>query len=463
MEIKRKPKLLLLNPARMERRGFLMNDFSKIPPLNLAIVAALTPGHWEVKISDENYIHHLFEPADLVGLTGYTSNAPRAYEIATAYREKGIKTVMGGIHASMLPEEALQYVDSVVVGEAENVWGEVVSDFERGQLKKIYRGEMGKTIHQPMPRHDLIHPDYIFGSIQTTRGCPFDCDFCTVSAFNGKQFRYRPLPDVLEELKAINKKFLLFVDDNLVGYSKHSYERSIELFTKMREMNIRMDWMAQVSMNVADDERVLKAAAKSGCRNLFIGFESDDEHQLQAMDKKLNLKRGVKKYDEVIRKIHKHGISVLGAFIFGHDTDTPDSMQKRAKYIVNSGVDIMQFTVLTPMPGTRLFNRLSAEGNITACNYPRDWRLYDALRPVATTPEMKTEEMNHLMKQVFTLAYNRNTCRKKFLRTLLSTRNFTTAYWCYVSNYNYYRVVFEEEIMLRDPDYRFWKRNSAFS
>jgi len=451
-------KLLLINPAREDRRGFLMNSFSKIPPINLAIIAALTPDTWEVKIQDENFVRHIPEDADLVGLTAYTSNAPRAYEIAGICRSRGIKTVMGGIHASMLPGEASLYVDSVVSGEAEDIWPGLLDDFENQRLQPFYCAEMEKVVHQPLPRHDLLHPDYLFGSVQTSRGCPFDCDFCTVSSFNGKQFRTRPLEDVLEEINAIRQRFLIFVDDNLVGYSKSSYERSVELFSKMSERKLHKDWMGQVSMNVADDPRVLKAAAKSGCRNLFIGFETDDDEQLKGMDKKLNYKRGVSKYDEVIKKIHRHGISVLGAFMNGNASDTKESMHRRADYILKSAIDICQLSVLTPMPGTRLYNKLKQDSRIVLNNYPGDWKNYDALRSVVNYEGMTADEMNDFMEEIFVKIYNRRAVRLKFIRSLINTRSFTTAFWAYVSNYNYYRMTLEDKIMTGDPDYIFWKR-----
>lgn len=454
-----KRKLLLINPAREERRGFLMNHLSKVPPINLAIIAALTPDHWEVKISDENFVRHTFEPADLVGLTAYTSNAPRAYAIAAEYRAKGITTIMGGIHASMCPDEASRYVDTVVSGEAEGVWGEVLADYEQGKLRPFYKASMEETVHQPIPRHNLLHPDYIFGSVQTSRGCPFDCEFCTVTSFNGKHFRTRPVEDVLQEISAIQKNFLVFVDDNLVGYSKSSYERSIELFSKMAERGLKKNWMGQVSMNVADNPEVLKAAARSGCRNFFIGFETDDEEQLKSMNKKLNFKRGVSKYDEVVKKVHKHGISVLGAFMFGNMNDTRESMRKRADFINRSSIDICQISILTPMPGTRLFDRMKSEGSIAKTNYPDDWKHYDALRAMVNYPGMTAREMDEFMQEIFVKIYNRRTVRFKFLRSLVNTRSFVTAYWAYVSNYNYYRMSMEDRIMAGDRDYIFWKRD----
>ncbi len=224
-----KKKLLLVNPVNPEFLKFGLRSEGRIPPLALGIIAALTPNDWDVKIVDENFgsLDH-FE-ADLVGITAFTCTVARAYEIADIYRKKGVITVMGGIHASMLPEEALQYVDVVVIGEAENVWKKIITDFEAGTLQKIYKGEFEELRNMPIPRWDLFHPEYL-GAIQTTRGCPMNCAFCSVTAFNGNRYRYRPIEEVLDELERIPKKFVYFLDDNIVGHCKESEERAINLF-----------------------------------------------------------------------------------------------------------------------------------------------------------------------------------------------------------------------------------------
>jgi radical SAM superfamily enzyme YgiQ (UPF0313 family) len=452
----KKLKLLLINPANQRRKGLRMRILSTYPPLNLAIIAGLTPEYWEIKILDENFDAFEFETADLVGFTSFTSTASRAYELSEIYRKHGIKTVMGGIHASMLPDEALQYVDSVVVGEAESIWYKVISDFEANTLQKKYKGELVELGGKPMPRHDLLSKEYLFSAIQTTRGCPMQCDFCSVSTFNGCQYRLRPINEVLDELEQLPTKLVFFCDDNIIGYGKKSQERAIELFKGMVDRGIKIDWTGQVSLNFADNEEVLKWAARSGCRMVLIGIESEKTEQLKETGKKLNLNMGVDAYAEVFRKIHRYGISILGAFIFGMDTDSKQALYDRSNYILKSSVDAWQTTILTPLPGTGLYNRMKSENRILFTNYPEDWSRYDFSEPVIVPGLMTNSELADSMRDIWTKLYNRKTVRKQFRRSLWNLRNLKFAMWGYISNYNYYCLTFEEKIRSGDPRYSHW-------
>jgi radical SAM superfamily enzyme YgiQ (UPF0313 family) len=271
--------LLLINPANKTGSGFIVNKDTRYQPLSLGIIAALTPPHWKVKIIDENFREFRYYDADLVGFTAFSSTVVRAYELAAVYRERGIPTIIGGIHASMCPEEAGRYVDCVVTGEAETIWPTIIDDFERSQLKPLYRGTLSNLILSPQPRRELFHPGYVFASVQTTRGCPMNCDFCSVTAFNGAHYRFRPIQEVIAEMKSIPQKNVFILDDNIVGYNTKAQERAIELFKAIIGSGIRKDWIGQASLNVADNEEVLKYAARSGCRMLFIGIESEREDQ----------------------------------------------------------------------------------------------------------------------------------------------------------------------------------------
>ena len=219
-----KKKLLLINPVAryIKRKSIFFKNYIDAPfqPLNLAIIAALTPDDWEIEIFDEIFEPFSYREADLVGITSYTGSAPRAYQIAEVYRSRGIPVVMGGIHASMLPEEAQKFVDSVVVGEAEGVWEQVIRDFEAGRMQKVYRPEMLPMEGAPFPRRDLLSDRYSSSSVQTSRGCPKDCEFCSVTAFNGQQYRNRPVEEILDELETISNRFIFFVDDNFVEKGK---------------------------------------------------------------------------------------------------------------------------------------------------------------------------------------------------------------------------------------------------
>jgi radical SAM superfamily enzyme YgiQ (UPF0313 family) len=419
-----------------------VNPSSRFPPLGLGIVAALTPDSWDVELIDENFEPFKYKEADLVGLSAFTAAASRAYEIANIYRGNGIPTVLGGIHASMLPEEALQHVDSVVTGEAESVWAKVVADFETGSMQRTYRGEWLDLGGLTKPRRDVFHPDYMFGSIQTARGCPMDCEFCSVTTFNGRRYRQRPVEEVLDELETIPQRMVFFVDDNIIGYGRQAAERALALFRGIIARGIKKDWFCQASMNFADNEKVLEYAAKSGCRMVFLGVEAESTDVLQEVNKRLNLKMGVGTYEEVFRRINRHGIAVLGAFIYGMDSDTRESLRRRTDYILDSRVDVMQTTFLTPLPGTRLFRRLQDENRLLYADFPADWDHYDmtevAFRPALMEPQGLAEAMDESARRL----YRRLPVWRKFAKTWRSTRSLTTAMWAYSSNINYRNVAF---------------------
>jgi radical SAM superfamily enzyme YgiQ (UPF0313 family) len=433
-------KLVLINPVNPARTGLTVNKSSRFPPLGLGIVAALTPEQWDVALVDENWEPFVYQDADLVGITAFTASANRAYEIAAAYRRRGVPVVMGGIHASMCPDEALRFVDAVVVGEAETAWPQVVADVEAGRLQRVYRGEWADMAGLPRPRRDLFHPGYIFASVQTSRGCPMDCEFCSVTAFNGRRYRRRPPEEVLDELETIPHKMLFFVDDNIIGYGEESREQALALFRGMVERGMDKWWFCQASLNFADDEEVLRWAGRAGCKMVFLGLEAEEVDALAEVNKRLNLRRGVESYAEAFRRIHRAGIAVLGAFIFGMDGDTPERLRRRAAYMVRSGVDVMQTTFLTPLPGTRLFERLRDEGRLLYSDFPRDWERYDMTevthRPQGMTPERLAQALTDANRRMYAWPV----LLWKTARTLWETRNPMAAMFAWQSNVNYRNV-----------------------
>jgi radical SAM superfamily enzyme YgiQ (UPF0313 family) len=443
-------RLVLVNPVNLQRVGLTVNPSSRFPPLGLGIIAALTPDDWEVALIDENFEPFKYQEADLVGLTAFTAAAPRAYWIAGLYRERGTPVVMGGIHASMLPEEALRYVDAVVIGEAESVWPQVIADFEVGRMQRVYRGDWLDLAGMPQPRHDLFHPSYMFESIQTSRGCPMDCEFCSVTAFNGRRYRQRPVEEVLDELETIPQKMVFFVDDNIIGYGRRAEERAIALFKGMIERGIRKDWFCQASMNFADNEEVLEYAARSGCRMVFLGVEAEDVDALDEVGKKMNLRIGVDAYEETFRRINSHGIAVLGAFIYGMDGDTPEKLRRRTDYILRSGVDVMQITYLTPLPGTRLFARLHSEGRLLYTDFPAEWDRYDMTEVTHQPASMEAQALADAMHESSSRLYSRRSIWRKFVNTWCATRSFTTAMWAYSSNANYRNVALGQGLAARE-------------
>jgi radical SAM superfamily enzyme YgiQ (UPF0313 family) len=435
-----KRKLILINPVNPARTGLTVNKNSRFPPISLGIVAALTPSDWEVEIVDENWEPFTYRNADLVGITAFTASAPRAYEIATAYRQNGVPVVMGGIHCSMCPQEALNYVDAVVIGEAEGVWSQVITDLLAGNLQKEYRGGWADLIEMPTPRRDLFHPGYIFASVQTSRGCPLNCEFCSVTTFNGQRYRRRPTEEILVELEGIPQKMLFFVDDNIIGYGRDSRQATLELFKGMVERKLEKLWFCQASINFADDEEVLGWAARAGCKMVFLRLEAEEADALQEVEKRLNLQRGVDSYALAFDRIHRAGIAVLGAFIFGMDGDTPQKLEQRAAYMMHSGVDVMQTTYLTPLPGTRLFNRYQAENRLLYTNFPQDWEHYDMTEVVHRPGTMNSDDLVCAMQKANQKMYSLPTLMRKALSTYLSTRNGMATMFAWSSNQNYRQV-----------------------
>ena len=427
-------KLLLINPVS-RKSGLLLSRFSTFPPLGLAYVAAVTPSGWEVNIADENINEFKFEEADLVGITAFTSNINRAYEIAQMYQERKIKVVIGGIHASMLPDEALQYADTVVVGEAENIWQKLIADFEHNRLSRLYVGpRVNLGQFKILPRRDLLHPQYFWHSVQTSRGCPFNCEFCSVSKYLGKEFRQRDVHQVLSELAEIKGKFLAFVDDNLIGYSPNSETRAADLFKGMIAQGLNLKWWMQTSINAANDEHLIELAAQAGCLFAFIGFEAINKNMLKDMKKGVNIKIGVKNYKKVVDVFHRYGIAVYGAFIIGSDFESRAYYKELAEFLVRSGIDIIQITLLTPLPGSDLMERLQKEDRIIYNNYPQDWDKYRFSYLVHQPQEVKPQTIyignNHIKKAIYSFpAY-----QYRLMRSFLSLRNNTSFYATYKFN-----------------------------
>ena len=403
-----------------------MSRFTTFAPLGLGYVAAVTPSTWQVKIIDENFEPFTYESADLVGITAFTSNINRAYEIAKIYRMKNTKVVLGGIHASMFPEEALRYVDGIVSGEVERIWHIVLDDFENSTLKRNYIGpRLDFEALDITPRRDLFHPNYFWQSVQTSRGCPFDCNFCSVSKYLGRAFRQRKPAAVLRELSEIQTDYIAFVDDNLIGYKQSSRLRANAIFEGMVHLNLNKKWWMQTSINAAEDERTVELAAKAGCMFVFIGFETIDRRALKEMKKGVNIRQGVEKYKKVVDTFHKYGIGVMGAFIIGNDYESASYYKKLADFINKSGIDIIQISVLTPLPGTRLMKALQAEGRIIYDDFPKDWEKYRfsylVHRPNGIKPDVVYTGDNYIKDRLYSFpAYH-----SRLLSTLVNLKSKT--------------------------------------
>lgn len=381
--------------------------------LAIPTLAAVTPPGHEVRVFDENIEEIDYGwGADLAGISVRTMFANRAYDISGRFRQKGVKTVLGGIHPSMCTEEALTHCDAVVIGEAEEVWGAVLHDAAKGALKRTY--EAGRKIDPkacPNPARLVLSKDKYFSDIiQTTKGYPFHCEFCSVYAYDGKTIRSKTVGQVVSEILELGsrdarykKRSIFFADDNIISDKKFARE----LFSALKDY--KLNWSCQASINIAQDDGILRLMKESGCGAVLIGFESMSEENLSRMDKKTNMRLG---YMEAIKKIQSYGIMVHGSFILGYDFDTTSTFDELADFIDESGLLMPLINILTPFPGTKLFTRFNDEGRIMH----KDWSRYDAKTVVFTPARMTAEELQKGYKRTIKRIYSFDAILEKLNR-----------------------------------------------
>jgi radical SAM superfamily enzyme YgiQ (UPF0313 family) len=366
--------------------------------LTLTTLAALTPSDIDVRITDENVEPIDFdEEVDLVGVTGMIIHASRAYEIAHRFRERGVPVVMGGPHASSLPLEAKQHVDAVVRGEAEKVWTDLIRDFQHGSLKPFYRADDYCSMEGlPPPRLDLLKKDayMTINCVQTTRGCPYSCDYCHVTHFFGKTYRCRPLNEVITEVNRLEGNFLVFIDDNIAGNRQYAKE----FFTQLKPL--KKQWAGQASITIARDPELLRLAADSGCVSLFIGMESLSAANLESVKKSFN-RPG--QFEDAIKALHDFDIMILAGFIFGLDYDDEGVFERTLRFCERNRIELPSFFLLTPLPGTPLFQRMESEERLLH----QDWKQYNGatvvFRPKLMTEETLQQGFNWVCKEGYSL------------------------------------------------------------
>jgi len=369
-------------------------------PLALPTLAALTPSDVEVKIIDENVEPINFdEEVDLVGISFSVSSVLRAYDIADKFKKRKVPVILGGIYASMLPNEAILHADSIVIGEAENIWPKVVADWSLKKLEKFYVcKEEVKLSGSIIPRWDLLKTDlYNYFPIQTTRGCPFDCDFCSVTWFFGGKYRHKSIEIVTEEIKFLKRidknKLIFFVDDNIVA----DFEYSKKLFKNLIPLNIK--WFSQAPVSVAKDDELLKLMHESGCRELFIGFESLSQDSIDKIGKgRINK---VEEYKKIIEKIHSYGISVFGSFMLGCEHDEEAIFKQTVKFINENNMPFSLINILVPPPGTRLFQKLEKEGRILHKNWDKYTGEYVCFEPSRMSKETLQKGYCWVLNQIY--------------------------------------------------------------
>lgn len=425
-----KKRLYLINPhnplvSLIDSKQNKWNRYSVWKPLGLLVIAALTPDDWEISIFDENIKRDDFTvlpPPDLVGITAFTSQADRAYALAAEFKQRGVPVVIGGIHATMCQEEASQWADSVVTGEAESVWGQVLEDAISKTLKPVYAGERQGLEKMPIARHDLLPEGYQFGSIQTTRGCPLACGFCSVSAFNGRQYRRRPVEEVIKEFAMIREKLVLVVDDNFIGTSPSHIAHTKKLLRAIIATKIRKKWIAQATLNMGDDDELLALSAKAGCVGVFIGFETTSTEGLKEINKKFNVRKE-RDIKIAARRIHKHGIAIVGSFIIGLDVDKPGVGVSIAKTATRYGLDTINVVFLTPLPGTKLWEEMSAANRVILQGSQNGWRYFTLTYPVARYNHFSWQEILNEKDACFRKFYALRSISLRLTGCLLHFRN----------------------------------------
>lgn len=361
-------KIKLIAPHE-QRKDSLSSPF-KLQRVNLPLLAALTSSDHTVILVEEAFApDDIDQEVDLVGITVLTELALRAYQIGDNYRRKGVKVVMGGIHPTVLPAEALGHADAVVVGEAEGVWPRLLADAASGQLQKIYRAEtMTDLKGLPKPRRDLLSDSRNQGvtpvpiGIETSRGCPYDCEFCCIGQTLGHQYRVRPVQEVIAEIESIDSPHLFFTDDAL-GLNRNMAK---QLFTEMIPLKRR--WLAQGTVSLAEDLELLDLMKRAGCLGLLIGFESVQKGTQKEVNKIKHLKID---FYEAMHRFHAEGFGILGSFVFGFDYENKEVFEQTLEFIIRGRMDVVQLRILTPYPGTRLYERLLGEGRL----FSRDWWL----------------------------------------------------------------------------------------
>lgn len=411
----------IIRKMTFSRRGLFM-------PLNLAICAAVAPDGWDVEIVDENVTdspHEAVADVDVVGIGAMTTQARRAYEIADQYSALDVPVILGGIHASALPDEALQHGSIVCRGDAEATLPRALRDLQNGQAKSFYDWTEMPETPIATPRKDLLDPaEYlVFNPIQTTRGCPHNCTFCTTPAIFGRKFRQREITDIVDEMAEAYEKFrsrvFIFSDDNVAG--NHAW--AMELFERLKPLKIR--WASQCDILIANNDRLLAAMRDSGCIGLILGLESPKNETLAESGKQY---AKAETYIERIKKIQSYGISIWGSFIFGFDSDDWRDCTAAVRFAQRADLCMSCYPILTPYPGTVVFEQFRREGRLLTT----DWDKYNGATVVFQPAKMTIDQLRHAQMAAFHEFYSPRSAIKR-LKALPLKKN------SYMANFAIYR------------------------
>lgn len=395
-------RIVLISPKGplYRHRGGIFKKSLRYMPLTLTTLAALVPEELqaELRLFDEGIeeVDPAGIEADLVGLTVITGTAMRAYELAARLRERGIPVVLGGPHVTLIPDDAQPHADAIVVGYAEESWPELLRDFAAGHMKRRYDQRPGLSLAgMPFPRRDLLpRCRYITDDVfEATRGCIHKCDFCVVPSAWGQKPYQKPVEEVVADIRQKGSRKLIFVDLNLIAdrdYAARLFEAVIPL---------KVQWYGLATVLLADDPHLLSLAQRSGCKGILMGLESISKDNLRDSKKAFN---SPERYKELVATLHRHGIALQGCFVFGMDHDTPEVFLETARFAVEARIDLPRFAVVTPFPGTALFQRLDREERILT----RDWELYDGQHVVFQPAQMTVEQLQRGIETAWRHAYS---------------------------------------------------------
>ena len=426
---KNKKKILFISPAR--NRGPDEDFIFKLSFLNLPYLAGVTPDAYDVEIIDEERnVINFDDEVWLVALTAQTPIAPRAYEVADEFKKRGVTVIMGGVHASTLPDEALGHVDSVIIGEGEFVWQEILADVEQGQLKQRYAsGTTHSLAGLPWPRRDLLNPKHYIPLtlVETTRGCPHHCDFCGVSKFFGHKYRKRPLNEVKAELESlfgggfrhgfsrllaklgldlpyfIERRLIYFIDSNFAA----DREYALTIMAELKKLDVK--WWCHATVDIAGDVELLQKMNESGCLAVNVGFESLSADNLKSMHKSYAARHD---YAQAIQAFHAHNIGVMGTFVVGFDGEDPSIFRRVFDFSIDNQLDWSLTFIKTPYPGTTMYDKMEEEGRIRV----RDWEKYDTLHCVFEPQGMSVLELEDGLKSLWKYTFSLSSIYRRIIK-----------------------------------------------
>jgi len=413
-------KVLLVSPCPPDNQR---DESMAFPQLTLPLLAGMTPKEYDVEIVEEVFNQEIDfdQEVDIVGISIMTQTAIRGYEIANEFKKRGKTVIFGGIHATVLPKEAIMYGDAVVIGEAENgLWEQVLKDIQDGTLKEFYKlanyPNLDKYI---MPRRDLTRDmpgRFAIAPIETGRGCPYNCDFCTVPKSFGSKQRHKMIDSIIKDIEGIKEKNLFFLDDNITINKKFARE----LFEKL--IPLKKGWVGQASINIVNDKELMSLARKSGCKGLLIGFESMTDTGLNKYRKTFaSFDRNV----EAIKTLQDNGIMVMASLVFGLDDDTTEVFDTAWEFLSKAKPAFLQACALTPYPGTEVFDRMKEDGRILT----DDWRQFDAKKVIVTPKKMTAEELQNGYTTIKDKTYSFKSIMSRSLPNIFAGLTHTALYF----------------------------------